>query len=125
VRAESAVTYQVWSSSKPGARRAAWEAYGGRLLLLRFRQRPHDVGHVASAYNRVDDIAWLVTEKKLDAKDDYSEHLREIQAGLYVVGRLAGYSDSELRARGLPVDDLRERVEVDRDHAAATRRTSR
>ena len=33
--AQTAIEFQTWTSSQPGAHRAAWDAYGGRLLLLR------------------------------------------------------------------------------------------
>jgi hypothetical protein len=100
--AASAVSSRVWTSAKPEAQRAAWEAYGGRLLLLRPWHRPHDVGHVAAAYNRVDDVAWLATEEILKPGDDYSDFLMDIAAGVYVVGRLAGYTNDELRDRQVP-----------------------
>ena len=48
-----------WSSSKAEALRTAWDTYGIRLLLP--GHHVHDIGAIASADNRVDDIAWLAT----------------------------------------------------------------
>lgn len=87
--------------------------------------RPHDVGHVASAYNRVDDIAWLVTQDLIRPGEDYSAHLLEISAAIYVVGKIAGYSDDELRDRLVPVDEVRALIAANEGRAIASRRASR
>jgi hypothetical protein len=91
------------------------------LLLLRLWHQPHDLGHVASAYNRIDDIAWLATKDFIDPHDDFSTELLDVQVGLYVVGKIAGYSEDELRSRGVAVDDVRERIASDEAQAIASR----
>lgn len=112
-----------WSSSKPEALRAAWETYGARLLLP--WHKAHDVGSIASAYNRVDDIAWLATENFIDPNQDYTAHILDIQVGLYVVGRAAGYSDIELAARQIPVTAVRGMLEEGQGRATASRKAHR
>ncbi len=106
-----------WSASRPEALRSAWETYGPKLL--RPWNKPHDLGAISMAYNRTDDVAWLATNNHIDPKQDYSSHVFEMQAGLYVAGRWAGYSVDELRARSLPVDEIRARLKELRGIAKA------
>jgi hypothetical protein len=110
-----------WSSTKPAALRSAWDAYGARLLLP--FQKAHDIGTIASAYNRIDDVAWLATHDTLDPSDALTKKLIEdIQTGLYVAARRAGYSDREATARGINVAAVRIRIEAQRAAVRATRR---
>jgi hypothetical protein len=112
-----------WSSTKPEALRAAWDTYGARLLLP--WHHAHDVGAIASAYNRVDDVAWLAVNDWISKEQDYSPHLRDIYVGLYLVGRAAGYSDRELAARNVPVDDVQRFLRGARASARDARRAGR
>jgi hypothetical protein len=100
--ASAAVGGMGWTSTKPEALRAAWDTYGGQLLLP--WNKAHDVGAVASAYNRVDDIAWLAVNDHIAENQDYQHQLDDIWTGIYVVGRVAGYSELELAGRGVPLD---------------------
>jgi hypothetical protein len=112
-----------WSATKPEALRAAWDTYGARLLLP--WHRAHDVGAVASAYNRVDDIAWLAVNNYITVGQNYGAHLGDIYTGMLVVGRASGYSDLELAARGVPVDQVSKALAENRANARRLRRESR
>jgi hypothetical protein len=81
-----------------------------------------DLGALAAADNRVDDVAWRATEETLKPGDDYSHFLMDIAAGVYVVGRLAGYTNDELRDRQVPVDEVRKKIAEDEGRAIASRR---
>lgn len=106
--ASAAVNHLGWPSSRPEADRAAYDAHGARLL--RPWHRPHDLGAIAGAYSRVDDIAWLESQDGIEPADDYSEYLLDIQLGVYVAGLAAGYDREDLRLRTLPVDELDARL---------------
>ena len=109
--ASAALNGLGWPAIESSASRAAWDAYGGRLLLP--WNRAHDVGAVAMAYNRIDDIAWYDSKHGIerDSEDqaDFSKYELDIQEALYVTGRAAGYSDRDLANRGIPIAEVRAR----------------
>lgn len=78
--AKTAVAGHGWASSKPEAFRVAWDTYGGRLLLP--WHKPHDVGAIALAYNRVDDVAWLASGDAIIEGDGYPNQVLDIETGL-------------------------------------------
>jgi hypothetical protein len=115
-----------WPAAKPEAMRAAWDAYGARLVLP--WHKPHDVAAVAAAYNRVDDVGWLSSTGALPHgtahRPEYGEYLDDIYAGLYVLGHAAGYSDAELAARMIPVERVQRMLAERHKQARTTRRRS-
>lgn len=112
-----------WSSTKPSALRAGWETYGARLLLP--WHKAHDLGSISSAYNRVDDIAWLATEGAVTPQQNYAQHVLDMQVGLYVVGRAGGYSDIELSARQLDLPRIQATLGEGRRRARESRAAHR
>jgi hypothetical protein len=109
-----------WSSSRQEALRAAWDQHAAKLLLV--ANKAHDIGAISSAYNRMDDVAWLSANDLIDSKrDDYTRHILDMQLGLYVAGRWAGYSDEELRARGVATTKVKEVLAALRGSGKAAR----
>lgn len=103
--ASAALATGVWTGIHKGARRSVWEAQSSHLPSL-WRRRPHDLGKIATAYNRVDDVAYMADKGMIVPGDGLlDDYLPEVEAGLYDVGRIAGYSDADLEARGLSSGD--------------------
>jgi hypothetical protein len=93
-----------WPSPSGRPRRSAWETYGARIAGERSIER---AAHIATAYSRLDDLAWLAQKGSLDAGDDWTSPLREIRLGLYEAGRLGGMTDRQLEANGVLDADVR------------------
>lgn len=97
-----------WPSSAGAPRRTAWESFGVKLVGKPGVER---LAHVASAYSRLDDFAWLAQSGNLSAKPgEYDAWLSDIQLGLYEVGRLTGMSNRQLRDRLVLDDGVKERL---------------
>ncbi len=91
------------TSGKPST--AAWDAYGAKLLR---GGGVGQVGSVALAYSSVDALVWLsIGNEEEFVQDDHSESIRDIQVGLYEVGRECGLTEVELEARDVLNDEVR------------------
>jgi hypothetical protein len=106
-----------WPTSSGAAELTAWQTHGVKLARGRGLT---ELADVASAYSRLDDFVFLGKAGALSHDDDYADQLAEIRLGLYVVGRMAGWTDAELRGRKILDDDvLAVRAERERLRRAA------